>query len=400
MSVTVCLSTNQTLSYPQGGGHLWVYLNWALGLRALGCEVIWLETVSNKESVSALNRRRRLARDGLAGRPGDWVHEAQANVATLKRRLKRYGLAERLALYTWSGEVLPDEVTRGCLDLETAAEADLLLNLRYNLPGEVVERFRRSALLDIDPGLLQIWMTQGLVSVPHHDLYFTIGETVGQPGARFPDVGLEWHYTPPPVYLPEWQPVQADAVAPYTTVSHWWGDEWVKIQGEYRENNKRTAFLDFSDLPSRTSSQLELALCLGPRDEEEGQLLEERGWKIRHAWTVSSEPEQYRAYIQQSRGEFSCVKPSCIWLSNGWISDRTLCYLASAKPAVVQHTGFSHFLPDSEGLFRFRNLEEAGRALSAVESDYERHCRLARELAEEHFDAQKVVGRVLERALA
>jgi hypothetical protein len=57
-------------------------------------------------------------------------------------------------------------------------------------------------------------------------------------------------------------------------------------------------------------------------------------------------------------------------------------------------------LPDSEGLFRFRNLEEAARALSAVESDYERHCRLARELAEEHFDAQKVVGRLLERALA
>jgi hypothetical protein len=57
-------------------------------------------------------------------------------------------------------------------------------------------------------------------------------------------------------------------------------------------------------------------------------------------------------------------------------------------------------LPDSEGLFRFRNLEDAARALRAVESDYERHCLLARELAEEHFDAQKVVGAVLERALA
>ena len=44
MSLTVCLAAN-TLSYPEGGGHLWVYLNWALGLRALGCRVIWLETV-------------------------------------------------------------------------------------------------------------------------------------------------------------------------------------------------------------------------------------------------------------------------------------------------------------------------------------------------------------------
>jgi hypothetical protein len=245
-------------------------------------------------------------------------------------------------------------------------------------------------------------MSEGSLSVPQHDLYFTIGETVGQPGAQFPDVGLKWHYTPPPVYLPEWPPVQADAMAPYTTVSHWWDGTggWVEVQGELRNNEKRTAFLDYLDLPSRTSTRLELALGLAPSDEEESRLLEERGWKIRHAWTVSSEPELYRAYIQQSRGEFSVVKPSCVWLSNAWISDRTLCYLASAKPAVIQHTGPSRFLPDSEGLLRFRTLEEAARALSAVEADYERHCRLARELAEEHFDAQKVVGRVLERALA
>jgi hypothetical protein len=86
-------------------------------------------------------------------------------------------------------------------------------------------------------------------------------------------------------------------------------------------------------------------------------------------------------------------------LQNAWISDRTLCYLASGKPAVVQHTGASRFLPDAEGLFRFRSLEEAARALSTAESDYERYGRLARALAEEYFDAHKVVGRVLERAL-
>ena len=34
MSVTVCLAPAQTIEYPEGGGHLWVYLNWALGLRA------------------------------------------------------------------------------------------------------------------------------------------------------------------------------------------------------------------------------------------------------------------------------------------------------------------------------------------------------------------------------
>jgi hypothetical protein len=94
------------------------------------------------------------------------------------------------------------------------------------------------------------------------------------------------------------------------------------------------------------------------------------------------------------------VKPSCVRLQNAWISDRTLCYLASGKPAVVQHTGPSRFLPDAAGLFRFRNLDEAVRDLDIVAADYDQQCRLARALAEEHFDARKVVQRVLERSIA
>ena len=114
---------------------------------------------------------------------------------------------------------------------------------------------------------------------------------------------------------------------------------------------------------------------------------------------MAGTPEDYHAYVQSSRGEFSCAKPSCIRLANAWISDRTLCYLASGKPAVVQHTGDSSFLPQAEGLFRFRDPDEAVRALAAVEEDYERQCRLARAFAEEHFDGRRVVERVLERAL-
>src|SRR5207244_8204011 len=127
--------------------------------------------------------------------------------------------------------------------------------------------------------------------------------------------------------------------------------------------------------------------------------LEQRGWKVRHAWDVPSTRGQYRYYSQQSRGEFSCAKPSCMLHQNAWISDRTLCYMASGKPAVVQHTGPSRFLPEAEGLFRFRTMDEAVRAFAAVEAEYERHCRLARALAEEYFDGRRVVGRVLERAL-
>ena len=376
MSLTICLAPANTMAYPNGGGHLWVYLQWALGLRALGCQVIWLEVLD----------------------PGRPLEATKADVAALREHLDRYGLSESLALCSPNGAPLPQDLAGRVLDLEAAAEADLLINLWHVLSAAVVRRFRRSALIDTDPGLLQVWMTAGSVRVAPHDLYFTIGETVGTPAARFPDCGLRWLYTPPPVFLPEWPAIPPGGAAPYTTVAHWWGGDF-EFNGVTYCNEKRVSFLEYIDLPTRTGVQLELALCLAEYYEEYRRLMEPKGWRLREAWDVSSTPDDYRAYVRRSRGEWSCAKPSFIALETAWVSDRTLCYLASGRPAVVQHTGPSRILPDAEGLFRFRSLDEAARALAAAEADYGRHCRLARALVEEHFDARLVVGRVLERAL-
>ena len=171
------------------------------------------------------------------------------------------------------------------------------------------------------------------------------------------------------------------------------------LDGEWQRNDKRSGFLPFLDLPRRTTQPLELALCLAPDEQDERQRLQDQGWCVRHAHEVASTPQDYKRYIQASRGEFSCAKPSCVRLQNAWISDRTLCYLASGKPAVVQHTGPSRFLPDADGLFRFHDAAGAAAALERVAADYGRQCRQARALAEEHFDARQVVGRILERVL-
>ena len=142
---------------------------------------------------------------------------------------------------------------------------------------------------------------------------------------------------------------------------------------------------------------MELALYLeGRLDAADRDLLERNGWRVRHALEVARTPGKYQAYIQASRGEFSCVKPSCIEFQNAWVSDRTLCYLASGKPAVVQHTGPSSFLPSGEGMFRFSTVEEAAEALATIDADYERHCRAAREIAEAFFDARLVLSDVLD----
>lgn len=376
MSVTVCLAPANPVAYTHGGGHLWVYLQWALGLRAVGCRVIWLEVIDPEEPAE----------------------RSAAGVAALRAHLARFGLEECLALTSPDGAPIAPEVARPSLDLDAAAEADLLVNLWHSLPEAIVRRFRRSAFVDTDPGLLQIWATTGDIRLAPHGTYFTIGETVGTTAARFPDCGVPWHHTPPPVHVPEWPEAPVDDSAPYTTVAHWWGGSFT-YEGMVFCNEKRVAFLQYLALPRHTRARLELSLCLGEHYESYRRLMEPRGWRLREAWDVSSTPDAYRSYIQRSRGEFSCAKPAYVTLETAWVSDRTLCYLASGKPAVVQHTGRSRVLPDAEGLFRFRTLEEAARSLEAAEADYEKHSRLARALVEEHFEAGRVVTRVLERAL-
>jgi hypothetical protein len=247
-------------------------------------------------------------------------------------------------------------------------------------------------MVDIDPGLLQIWMRTGEIDVAPHDVYFTIGEN------GVPDAGLRWEHTPPCVSLSWWPPQRrANETAAFTTVTHWHGPQWVGDLETGYCNEKREGFLPFLGLPASVSQPLELAL---PSEERDASVaLRRRGWRVEESQRVAATPWGYQRYIQSSLGEFSCVKPSFVRMQNAWLSDRTLCYLASGKPAVVQHTGPSSLLPDAAGLFRFRTESEAVSAFDAVAGDYDRHCRLARKLAEDHFDARKVVSRVLERAL-
>jgi hypothetical protein len=377
MTPVVCLGAG-ALDYPEGkgGGHTWVYLNWALGLRSVGCRVIWLESAPRRKSVDVARKR----------------------LAILRRFLGSYGFDE-VAIASSNGELPARELTDQALRCaDVAAEADLLLDLGHNRSPTDVDGFSRTALVDIDPGQLQLWMEAGETSGAEYDRYFTIGETVGTADASFPDCGLDWIYTPPPVFLEEWTVAPSEPGAAYSTVTHLYAGT-VQIDGKEFINDKRTAFLGYLDLPSRTAQQLELALCLGTDDSKDRPVFERAGWRVRDAWDVTATPQDYAAYIRSSRGEFSCAKPSCLLLQNAWISDRTICYLASGKPAVVEYTGPSRYLPDAEGLFRFRNVEQAAAMLEAAESDYERHSRAARALAEEYFDARKVMARVLEQAL-
>ncbi len=389
---TIVLSPTGVMGFPEGGGHWWVYLQYVLTLQDLGCDVWWLERLP--EQVG------------------------QADVEVSFRRLEAFGLTDRVLSYRYDDE----HGLRWSAGTEAAAErvcsrAELLLDFDYGAPAEVVGRFRRSALVDIDPGLLQHWIAVGQLRPARHDRWFTTGETVGTGSAAGSDVGRVWQHTRPVVHLASWPPQKPVPDGPYTTVTSWWGDEWVTgADGSVYENNKRVTFLDYADLPRRTGLPLELAAYFGgspepgtaPPDVDPDHVggdaadvrrMRAGGWRLRRSRAVAADPWAYRRYVQSSRGEFSCVKPSCLVLQNAWVSDRTLCYLASGRPAVVQDTGPSSFLPDGEGLLRFGSPEEAAEALAVVESDYRHQAEAARHTAEAHFDSVPVVGRLLDLAL-
>jgi hypothetical protein len=130
------------------------------------------------------------------------------------------------------------------------------------------------------------------------------------------------------------------------------------------------------------------------QDQKDREFLLGKGWRVRYSHDVAGSPLDYQEYIRASRGEFSCAKWSCMKFQNAWISDRTLCYLATGRPAVVQDTGPSDILPRDCGLFRFSTLDEAAAGLEEVVSRYDVHSAAAREVAE-LFDARRVAEAIV-----
>lgn len=352
---------------PDLGGHAWVYLNWALGAASVADDVAWLEPVD----------------------PATPVDEVARLLDALRSRLAPFGLDDAIALCSWSGAPLDPGVRALARDVEDLA-GDVLLDLVYDLPAQVVGRFARSALVNIDPGLLESWTAAGAIAIVPHDACFTIG------GRTF-DATRRWIPTRPCVALDHW-PVSppADGAA-FTTVTGWYGNEWVEgDDGTPFRNDKRAGFLPFLDVPRRCAQPLELALDLGDDPENERATLSQKGWRLAAAPEVAGTPDLFRRYVTSSLGEFGCCKPAYARWGTGWVSDRTVCYLASGKPAVVQDTGPNPLLDDAGGVLRFATVDEAAASLEKCAADYDSYCRDARATAERHFDARKVVGDVLE----
>ncbi len=372
--------------YPLAGV-TYQFLHYLIALRRLGYDTYYIEDSD------------RWVFDSGAG---DLSPDPTANLQALVPILEAHGFGDRWAFRG----VYQDGKCYGMNEqqiLQLYREADAFLNVTGG--QELREEHlacRRRIYVETDPVAAQIKVVQGdpktLSALQAHDTLFSYGGNFGAPDCKVPIQKFKWLPTCQPVVLDLWQnsiPAQLNGEA-YNTIATWQNrGQDIVYNGETYYWSKDREFMKVIDLPRRRNVPFELAV--GVKDDVR-RLLESNRWRVNDPVHLSSDVERYRDYILRSRGEFTVAKDQNIRLRSGWFSDRSVCYLAASRPVINQDTGFGSYLPTGKGLFAFRTMDDILAAVDTIESDYAGNCRAARELAQEHLAAEKVVGSIMQRA--
>lgn len=382
-------------------GHAWVHMQLTVGLRRLGHDVYYFEATSTW--------------------PYDPVRQTKVNdsayaVPYLARVAQSFGLGDRWAYrrsYSdkeWFG--LGRVKAEGLL-----AKADAVLNIAGATRLRTKEGLNVGRLVyyGTDPVFDEIAYAKGNKAVrrtiDQHDDIVTIGENIGNAECPLPRLPRLRAKTRQPVLLDYWQgglPSKQE----FTTVCNWkQNGRDIEFEGETYYWSKHYEFLKFIHLPAKIAVPIELAMGLADATSTrpgfgdvvpvagmtrgERHMLESNGWRLIDAHTFTLDPWPYRDYVRASRGEFSVAKDQNVRLRTGWFSDRSACYLAAGRPVIVQDTGFGTVLPTGRGLFAFNTMEEIIAAFDAISSDYDKHSRAARAIAEEYFSAEAVLAKLI-----
>jgi hypothetical protein len=378
--------TGMIATYPVGGV-AWDYGQYLLGLDALGFETYYVEDTGGP----TYDPTERL-----------YGEDCSYGVRFLRESLARLSpeLADRWHFRSAAGH---------CHGLPQSELKHLIkaTDVFINVSGSALLRDDYIAcpckvLIDTDPGWNQFvnyprWDAQpgwqGTHGYRAHDYFFTYAERLGRSDCLLPDMGLTWHSTRPPIAIDRWQPREAGRA--WTTVMTW-NNFLTPVMYQGRTfGTKEMEFSKIEGLPIiRPEVQFEIAKGGAEAPITRWQAAE---WNVIDSHSISTTADDYRRYIETSRGEVSVAKNLYVATRSGWFSCRSACYLAAARPVVVQDTGFSEIVPTGEGLFAFADGAEAAAAIAEVESDYERHSRAARAIAAEYFDTRYVLSALLRR---
>lgn len=371
------------------GGMAWQVYHYLIPLRRLGFDV-WYVEESEKMGL-----------DPVTHSP---TMDYRANAEQLGKFMESIGFGERWIFRppSWAGQACfgaSDEAGLQSLYLEAQGAINLCGTQELD---ERHQRIQKLLYLETDPAKIQVDVAHGdkwrIQQLAAHDHLFSYGENLGSHDCLVPTGDYLWHPTRPPVSPDLWRSTEAPGTgACMTTIANLTHSEktvtWNGVDWRWSKHHE---FQKFADLPA--SSPLPLSLALGPGvGPEYRSELQEKGWLTSCA-SALDDPVDYRVYIQNSLGEFSVAKEQYVAPVTGWFSDRSVCYLAAGRPVILQSTGFDKVVPSGTGLLSFSDRSGALAALESVAADYQHHCRAAEEIAREYFDADRVVGHLLNTA--
>ena len=363
------------------GGQAWAYLQYLIGFRALGHDIYYLEDCGETSWIWNWDT-------------SEWTEEPEIPAVYVRDCLEPFGFKDKWVYRTntQSFGMTHEQLKAVC------ARADLLImraipvwdwRPEYALP-------RRRIFIDVDPGFTQMNLASGdkglAAAIGRCERRFTLGQRLGASDCLIPDAGGPWLKTLPPVALSEWPWAVGTPGTDFTSIMRWDGFQDANYQGKtYGQKDQELA--RFIDLPRRTSQKFRIALN-GP------ETLAEYGWEIVPGEIATRTPHAYRQFIQQSRAEFGVAKQGYVKMRGGWFSDRSVCYLASGLPLLIQDTGLSDWLPVGEGVVTFQDFPEILSGIEKINANYEHNRRAARKLAEEYFSTEKVLPALLEAAMS
>ena len=370
-------------------GIVYLTMQYVLGFQRLGFDAYYVEAHARTPSI--FMRRRDDDSSALAA-------------AFIAGVMERFDMGQR-----WCFQALHDDGR--CYGMSEQAlkrlyrDAALIVNLHGNtqpLPEHTATG--RLVYMGTDPVQVEIQLFHNrprtIAFLEPHCAFFTWGENYGNADCLVPvSERFDFKPTRQPLLLDLWQHNSDNhrtpaSAAAFTTIGNW-RQAWrtLKFRGETYTWSKHHEFLKFIDLPSRAQQAFELALSTCT--EVDRRMLEAHGWRVRNALHISMELDDYRSYIQSSRGEFTVAKDQNVRLRSGWFSDRSACYLATGRPVITQETGFSNILPTGTGLFAFSTMHDILQALDAINSCYPRHSRAAYEIARDYFSYDIVLPQML-----
>jgi hypothetical protein len=369
--------------YPLGGV-AWDYCNYLVGLHRIGHDVYYIEDSGQWPYNPSENGTSR---------------SCEFNVQYLSKLLSRFGLGDKWG-YRFPHQAEWFGLTSA--ERETIIDsADLLINVSGVLrnPWEY-KRGAKLIFIDTDPVFNQIKLLKGQSEfkkmVDTHDVHFSFGEVLPR---HYFDTGHDWKTTRHPILTSEWQ-VEPPIENVFTTVMNWTSYKDVEYEGE-SYGQKDVEFDTFLDLPDAVSpTNLKIAMSGGKTRHPPMELLKYKNWRIVDPAVVCPDFDSYRSYIQSSKGEWSVAKNGYVKARSGWFSGRSGCYLAAGRPVILQDTGYSEVLPTGEGLIAFNTFGEAVAGIQEVEANYKKHSMAAREIAEEYFDSDKVLTKLIEESFS